>query len=99
VPNGHHCLAIRLVQDERSAIFYAFLPAAKSEALNQRGSFYELRRSNDAGKHPLGGRDATFLSAEHARWEQGAELEPVDFETLIVYLHAHVPDFAAAAAS
>jgi hypothetical protein len=99
VPNGHHCFAIRLVQDEQSMIIYAFLSPAQAEALGQRLPFYELRRPNEMGKQPLGGRDATFLAAEHERWEHGAELDAADFGRLMTHLQTRLPDFAASSAS
>ena len=39
------------------------------------------------------------MAAEHTRWEEGAELEPADFEALITHLAANLPDFARSAQS
>jgi hypothetical protein len=93
--------------DAASAVLYAFVPPEQAEALKGRYPFYELRRSKDmaAGSSgssapgALGGRDATFLAAEKARWEAGAELEAADFEPLMDYLAAYLPDFSAAPTS
>jgi hypothetical protein len=99
VPGNHHCFAIRLVQGESLVTLYTFLPPATADALSARYPFYELRRPNDPGKAPLGGRDAIYMAAEHTRWEEGAELEPADFEALVIHLAAHLPDFARSAQS
>ena len=100
VPTGHHCFSIRLVQGDSVISSYTFLAPATAEALAARFPFYELRRSNtDASKLPLGGRDAMYLAAEHARWDTGAELEVADFEALLAHLATGVPDFATATQS
>ncbi len=99
VPGNYHCFAIRLVQGDTVVSLYAFLPPAHAEALAARYPFYELRRPDDPGKTALGGRDSIFLAAEHTRWEQGAELDPADFEALIAHLAAHLPEFDRSAQS
>src|SRR5262249_11681385 len=93
VPGNYHCLAVRLVQGDTVVTVYSFLSPAAAEALAARFTFYELRRPNDPAKGTLGGRDAIFMAAEHTRWEEGAELEPGDFETLIGHLATYLPDF------
>ena len=93
VPGNYHCFAVRLVQGETVVTLYSFLSPASAEALAARTPFYELRRPNDPAKGNLGGRDAIFMAAEHTRWEDGAELDPGDFETLVGHLAAHLPDF------
>jgi hypothetical protein len=95
VPTGHVCLAIRLVQTEAEVSLYAFLPPDKAAAVTRTYPFYELRRANDKAGKALGGRDAMFLAAEHARWETGAELDAADFQALLAHLAAHLPDFRA----
>jgi hypothetical protein len=83
------------------ASLYTFLAPQPAEALRARLPFYELRRANEpaatgqGAQRTLSGRDVTFLAAEKARWEGGAELDPVDFGTLIDHLSAHLPDFTA----
>jgi hypothetical protein len=99
VPSSYHCFAIRLLQGEAEANLYAFLPPTLADALSAKYPFYELRRPNEVGKTPLGGRDAIFLTAEHARWDQGAELDPADFEALISHLAANLPEFDRSAQS
>lgn len=94
VPGNHHCFAIRLVQGDTLVTLYTFLPPAAADSLSGRYPFYELRRPNDPGKTTLGGRDAIYMAAEHVRWEDGAELEPADFEALLGHLAASLPDFA-----
>jgi hypothetical protein len=94
VPSGHHCCALRLIQAEQVASWYAFLAPGPAEALAARYPFYELRAPSDKDKPALGGRDAQFLSAENHRWETGAELDPADFEALLEHLAAHNPEFA-----
>jgi hypothetical protein len=101
VPRGYFCCAIQLMQADGSggatASLYAFIPPEPAEALKTRYPFYELRPAKDAEPKviPLGGRDAAFLTAEKARWENGAELDPADFEAVLDHLNAHVPEFAA----
>lgn len=99
VPANYHCFAIRLLQGDTVVSLYAFLPPAVADAFAARYPFYELRRPNDPGKTALGGRDSIFLAAEHARWDQGAELDPADFEALISHLAAHLPEFDRSAQS
>ena len=93
VPGNHHCFALRLVQGDTAISLYTFLSPAGAEALAARFPFYELRRPNDPAKSPLGGREAIYMAAEHSRWEEGAELEPADFEALLGHLAAYLPDF------
>jgi hypothetical protein len=100
VPNGHRCLAIRLVQGETVVSLYAFVAPATADELEARYTFYQLSRSVvPADKRMLGGRDAIFLAAEHQRADEGAELEPPDFEALLDHLNAHLPEFASAPTS
>jgi hypothetical protein len=93
IPGNHHCFAVRLVQDDTVLSLYSFLSPASASALAARFPFYELRRPNDPAKSALGGRDAIYLAAEHSRWDDGAEFEPGDFETLVGHLAAYLPDF------
>jgi len=93
VPGNHHCFAVRLVQGDTVVSLYTFLSPASAEALAARFAFYELRRPSDPAKSPLGGRDAIYMAAQHARWETGAELDPGDFEALVGHLAAYLPDF------
>ena len=99
VPSGHFCYAIRLVQGDSVISLYTFLAPAAATALAARTPFYELSRSKGADKPQLGGRDAMYLAAEHARWDTGAELEVADFEALLAHLAAGVPDFERSAQS
>lgn len=93
VPGNYHCFAVRLVQDDTVVTLYSFLSPNSADALAARIPFYELRRPSDINKPSLGGRDAIFLAAEHTRWEEGAELDPTDFEALAGHLAAYLPDF------
>ncbi len=99
VSNGQHCVAVRLTQNDTAFSVYAFLPPKAAEALGARYRFYELRGSRDKEKPSLGGRDAVYLAAEHARWESGAEVDPADFEALLKHLAASVPEFATTTAA
>ncbi len=99
VPSGHFCYALRLVQGDTELSLFAFLAPAQADALSRAYPFYELRRTSDAGKQALGGREALFLAAEHKRWEAGAELDPPDLDALLAYLNERLPDFKASAAS
>jgi hypothetical protein len=101
VPGGHFCCALRLAQDDggatANASLYAFLPPQRAEALKARFPFHELRPSKETNLQTphFSGKETTFLSAEKARWENGAELEPDDFEAVLEHLNAHVPEFGA----
>ncbi len=95
VPSGHHCFAIRMVQADTVISLYTFLAPAAATALSARMPFYELRRPSEQGKAgpALGGRDAMYLAAEHARWDTGAELDAADFEALLAHLESGIPEF------
>jgi hypothetical protein len=97
VPTGHHCFAVRLMQNETALAAYTFLSPKQAEAMEARYAFYLLRPPS--GQQPLSGRDTVYLAAERARWEGGAELTPADFDTLLAHLAARVSDFTAATAS
>ena len=99
IPGNYHCFAIRLVQGDTVVTLYTFLSPTAADSLSARYSFYELRRPNDTSKTALGGRDAIYLAAEHTRWDDGAELEPADFEALATHLAAHRAEFPQSAQS
>jgi hypothetical protein len=99
VPSNHQCFAIRLVQSDTVVTLYTFLPPAAADTVSARYPFYELRRPTETSKASLGGRDAIFMAAEHTRWEEGAELEPADFDSLLAHLAAHLPEFPRSAQS
>ena len=99
VPNGHYCLALRLIEADTAVSFYAFFPPAAAETLTARYTFYQLRRGESPDQPELGGRSAIFRAAETDRWEHGAELDPADFEALLDHLARHLPDFAREPAS
>lgn len=98
IPAGHLCCAIRLMQDDAVMSLYAFVSPEQAKALGERFEFYEVRPASEmkVPPSPLGGRDAAFLAAEKSRWENGAELEPADFETLLEHLNRYLPNFQAA---
>lgn len=110
VSDGDYCVAIQIVQvgedAERAGLasLYAFAPPAQAEALQARFPFHELRRPDESvgwgrTKTPapaVSGRDSAFMSAERARWDHGAELEPADFEKVLRHLDAHLAGFVAA---
>ncbi len=97
VQNGHHCLAVRLLQGEVAFSMYTFMPPAAAADLSANYAFYELRRLSEKGTQAVGGRDPVVLAAEKERWDRGAELTPPDFEALLAHLSAHLPEFAARA--
>jgi hypothetical protein len=99
VPTGHHCFALRLLQGDAELNMYAFVNPTQATALAEKYPFYELRRSRERVKVSLGGRDAIFLAAEHARWDTGAELEAADFEALLDHLAKQVAAFTTDTAS
>lgn len=91
-----------------NASLYAFLPPERARALLEQFPSYELRPSAPArlpvlpqaapipsGGGHLAGRDPAFLTAEKLRWENGAELEPDDFEVLLQHLQRYLPEFRA----
>ncbi len=99
VPNGHFCFGLRLVQADTSVSLYAFLSPAQAQAVLARHAFYDLRPATDKSRTALGGRDATYLAAEHERWASGAELDPADFDVLLTHLAGHIPDFSSSPSS
>jgi hypothetical protein len=94
VPNGHHCLALRLVQDDAVVTLYTFMPPAAAEPLIARYRFYQLGRIQTPDNQAAGGRDPIFMAAERERADDGAELDPADFEALLDHLAANLPDFS-----
>jgi hypothetical protein len=95
VSNGDLVCALRLVQGEREANLYAFIPKKQAESFLARYTFYELKPLSETtkGKMTLGGHDAVYRAAEKARWELGAELDPLDFDATLAHLAAHLPNF------
>jgi len=100
VPKGHHCLALRLAQNDQAVTAYAFLSPAALKDLTARFTFYELRRAKENGQpaSALAGRDQTYLDAENDRWIFGAELDEADFTQLLAGLAPQVAGFADAPA-
>jgi hypothetical protein len=95
VSNGDLVCALRLVQGEREANLYAFIPKKQADSFLARYTFYELKPLSETtkGKMTLGGHDAVYRAAEKSRWELGAELEPLDFDAVLNHLAAHLPNF------
>lgn len=95
VSNGDLVCALRLVQGEREAILYAFIPKKQADSFLDRYTFYELKPLSETtkGKMTLGGHDAVYRTAEKTRWELGAELDPVDFDAALAHLAAHLLNF------
>lgn len=95
VSNGDLVCALRLVQGEREANLYAFIPKKQADSFLARYTFYELKPLSETtkGKMTLGGQDAVYRAAEKSRWELGAELEPLDFDAALAHLAAHLPNF------
>lgn len=95
VSNGDLVCALRLVQGEREANLYAFIPKKQADSFLARYTFYELKPLSETikGKMTLGGHDAVYRTAEKSRWELGAELDPVDFDAALAHLAAHLPNF------
>lgn len=101
VSNGDLVCALRLVQGEREANLYAFIPKKQADSFLTRYSFYELKPLSETtkGKMILGGHDAVYRAAERTRWELGAELDPLDFEATLAHLAMHLPNFKTNASS
>lgn len=95
VSNGDVVCALRLVQGEQEATLYAFIAKKQAEAFVARYTCYELKplSATTKGKTTLGGHDAIYRAAEKARWESGAELDPVDFDAALTHIAAHLPNF------
>lgn len=96
VPKGHHCLALRLAQDDQVVALYAFCSPAVMQDLAARFAFYQVRGAKETGA-PAGdtaGRDPAYLEAENDRWVFGAELEAGDFERLLTAVAPGVTGFA-----
>ncbi len=96
-PSGWQMLAFQVAQDDQEMIVYTFMPPKKAAALPQYGLFSSLsgRREIEQGKLSL--RETTeqrrLLKAENTRWEDGAELRPDDFSSVLEALIPHIPEW------
>jgi hypothetical protein len=86
IPKGWHCLAVRMLQDDETAIVYAFFPPDEAEDWPFFGLFTELLPKGDkedekrAESHRLLlGEKSRYRVAERERWENGAEMKREDF--------------------
>jgi hypothetical protein len=91
VPRGWHCLACRLAQGDAAITLYTFMPLHQATSLDIWPAFDELaapRRRILAGRelqHPLSESPymAQLHMAERERWQDGAELQPPDFQEVV----------------
>lgn len=103
VPKNWYCLATQIQQGESRFIVYTFIPSRQVTAITQsRGSSFQEIHPADvyAGQsrmsipsrpeipaEVLRGKDGRFWLAERRRWQDGLELTPKDFETLMRFIH------------
>ncbi|NLX10641.1 MAG: hypothetical protein GXY36_13370 [Chloroflexi bacterium] len=94
VPKGWFCLALQLLQDEESIIFYTFMPQDEAEALPGYKQFVRLRpRKEVESSTDLRGvaEQRRYLKLEDERWNDGAEIAPDDFRAVLMQVARHVP--------
>jgi hypothetical protein len=99
IPDRWHCVAGQLQQDGQRIVAFAFVSPSRLEALKGSHSLYTLdpkdvyessmRRRLEGPARPelpaevIAGESGRFWLAERNRWQQGVELLPDDFETLL----------------
>lgn len=99
VPDRWHCVAGQLQQEGQRIVAFAFVPPARLEELQERYSLYpleprdvydnSLRGRLEGPARPelptevIAGEAGRFWLAERNRWQQGVELMPDDFATLL----------------
>jgi hypothetical protein len=98
VPRGWNCLACRLAQGEAATTLYTFMPPERARLLGVWPAFDELaapRRRILAGREPQHSLSesphvAQLRMAERERWQDGAELQPPDFQEVVENIAARV---------
>lgn len=98
-PKGWHCMACRLLQNEQTIIFYAFVRPADARALPQWMAFEELMsaktssQKEEAAQLKQIGEQHQLRAAEKERWDHGVELTASDFAELLTEIHQRIPDW------
>ncbi len=89
IPRGWFCVACRLAQHDKVITPYTFMKPIDARALAQWAAFPELiSRKQSAGREAdhqvqqAGGQEPLWM-AERDRWNDGAEMTPGDFATLV----------------
>lgn len=91
-PKGWYCVACRLAQEDRVITPYSFLSPTNAQAVAQWKAFPELISRKHSGRQEVerspqraDGQEPLW-AAEKDRWEDGAEMIPVDFAALLAAL-------------
>lgn len=96
-PSGWQMLACQLGQDDTQMTLYTFMPPKAATALPLNHVFTNLagRKEIEGGKLSLRetGEQRRLLKAENERWEDGAELQPDSFSSVLAALAPHIPEW------
>lgn len=96
---GWIMLAIQLSQDDSTLVIYSFLPPKRAQAMRLFGLFTSLLSAREMTKTKLGVRETAeqrrLMKCETTRAENGAELRPDDFLSVLEMLHPHVTEWKA----
>lgn len=111
IPDRWHCVAGQLQQNGERIVAFSFVSPAKLEALQRRFPLFtlepkdvynqSLRRRLEGPARPelpaevIAGEAGRFWLAERNRWQQGVELLPGDFETLLAAVRERQADAVA----
>jgi hypothetical protein len=99
IPDRWHCIAGQLQQEGNRIVAYAFVSPSRLDSLKGEHPFFtleprdvydnSLRRRLEGPVRPelpaevIAGESGRFWLAERNRWQQGVELAPDDFKTLL----------------
>lgn len=107
IPDRWHCVAGQLQQEGERIVAFAFVSPSKLEALQGRFPLFTLepkdvynrsRRRLEGPARPelpaelIAGEAGRFWLAERNRWQQGVELLPDDFDTLLATVRERQAD-------
>ncbi len=96
-PSGWIMLACQLGQDDTQLILYTFMPPKRSATLPLLRVFSELAGRKDLEGGKLSLRETTeqrrLLKAENERWQDGAELQPESFASVLEALSPYIPEW------
>lgn len=92
VPKGWFCMAVQLVQDEKEFIFYTFKSPKAAEETDHYDRFVRLRPRKETESSTdlrAAAEQRRLLKLEDARWADGAEVSPEDFDAILGAVARH----------
>ncbi len=94
VPKGWFCMAVQLLQDDEEFIFYTFKSPKAAEETSGYEHFVRLRPRKETQSSTdlrAAAEQRRLLKLEDARWADGAEVSPEDFDAILEVMARHVP--------